>query len=110
MFHITGNGSKSSLWDFLWRNMCHANIVKFRDAMSTIGWRGILTMSDAHVSYSSFHKILSEKYSKCIPIRKVSKRYFDNKPWLTAALTESIKTTNKLYVNRYKIIDYNEKI
>ena len=52
VFHITGNGSKSSLWDSessYGRNMCHANIVKFRDAMSTIDWREILSMSDAQV-------------------------------------------------------------
>ena len=112
VFHITGNGSKSSLCDQeppLGRNMCHANIVKFREAMSTIDWREILSMSDAQVAYSSFHRILSEKYNNCFPIRKISKRYFDNKPWLTAALKESIKTKNKLYANRYKGTDYNER-
>ena len=88
--------------------MCHANIVKFRDAMSTIDWREILSMSDAQVAYSSFHRIISEKYNNCFPICKINKRYFNNKPWLTAALKESIKTKNKLYVNRYKGTDYNE--
>ena len=41
---------ESSLCDpepFLGRNMCHANIVKFREAMSTFDWREILSMSDA---------------------------------------------------------------
>ena len=101
VFHITGSGSKSYLCDSepsLGRNMCYANIVKFREAMSTIDWREILSMSDAQVVYSSFYGILSEKYNNCFPIRKVSKRYFYNKPWLTAALKLSIKTKNKLYV------------
>ena len=96
VFHITGNVSKSSLCDsepsFV-RNMCHANIVKFRDAMSAIDCREILSMSDAQVAYSSFHhQIISEKYNKCFPIRKINKRYFNNKHWLTPALKESIKT------------------
>ena len=59
VFHITGNGSKSSLCDSepsLGCNMCHTNIVKFREAMSTIDWREILSMSDAQVAYSSFIK------------------------------------------------------
>ena len=30
------------------------------------------------------------------------KKYFNNKPWLTPALKDSIKNKNKLYVNRYK--------
>ena len=112
VFHITGNVSKSSLCDSepsFGRNMCLANVVKFRDAMSVIDWREILSMSDAQVAYSSFHKIISEKDNKCFPIRKINKRYFNNKPWLTPALKESIKTKNKLYINRHKRIDHNEK-
>ena len=54
------------------RNMCHANIIKFRDAMSAVDWRWILSMSDAQVAYSSFHKLLSDKYNKCFPIRKIN--------------------------------------
>ena len=50
--------------------MCHANIVKFRDAISSIDWREILSRSDAQVAYSSFHRILSEKYNNWFPIRK----------------------------------------
>ena len=66
-------------------------------------------MSDAQVAYSSFNKIISEKYNKCFPIRKINKRYFNNKPWLTPALKESIKTKNKLYINRYKGRDHDKK-
>ena len=77
--------------------------------MSAIDWRELLSMSDAQVAYSSFHKIISEKYNKCFPIRKINKRYFNNKHWLTPALKESIKTKNKLYINRYKGIDHNKK-
>ena len=112
VFHITGNASKSSLSDTepsLRRNMCHANIVKFRDAMSAVDWREILSMSDAQVAYSSFHKLISDKYNKCFPIRKINKKYFNNKPWLTTALKESIKTKNKLYIDRYKGTNCNEK-
>ena len=100
VFHITGNLSKSSLYDSersFGCNMCHANVVKFRDAMSVIDWREILSMSDAQVAYSSFHKIISEKYNKWFPIRKINKRYFNDKPWLTPALQESIKTKKVTY-------------
>ena len=101
VFHITGNVSKSSLCDSepsFGRNMCHANIVKFKDAMSAIDWREILSMSDAQVACSLFHKIISEKYNKCFPIRKINKRYFNNKPWLTPALKASIKTKKISYI------------
>ena len=91
------------------RNMCHANIVKFRDAMSAVDWREILSMSDTQVAYSSFHKLISDEYNKCFPIRKINKKYFNNKPWLTIALKESIKTKNKLYIDRYKGVNCNER-
>ena len=65
MFHITGNVSKSSLCDsepsFV-RNMCHANIVKFRDAMSAIDWRELLSMSVAQVAYSSFPRNITNAF------------------------------------------------
>ena len=112
VFHITGNGSKSSLCDpesSFGRNMRRANIVKFVDAMSAIDWWEILNIIDAQVAYSSFQKIISEKYNKCFPIREINKRYFNNKPWLTPAFKQSIKTKNKLYIKKFKGIDHDKK-
>ena len=36
------------------------------------------------------------------PYRKLNEPYYNNKPWLTNALKESIKTKNKLFVARNK--------
>ena len=83
MFHITGNGSKSSWCDpepSFGRSMCHANVVKFSDAMWAINLRELLSMGDAQVAYSSLHKIISEEYNKCFPIRKINKQNINNKP------------------------------
>ena len=77
--------------------------------MLTIDWHEILRMSDAQVAYSSFHKIISDKYNTYFPIRKINKRYFNYKPGLTPALKESIQTKSKLYMNRYKGINHNKK-
>ena len=41
-------------------------------------------------------------YDICFPLVKRKKKYYNNKPWLTSALKESIKVKNKLYVNRNK--------
>ena len=111
MFHITGNGSKSSLCDpepSFGHNKCHANVVKFSDAMSAIDWWELLSMGDAQVAYSPLHKIISEEYNKCFPIRKINKRYINNKPCLTPDLKESIKT-KKLYNDWFKRIDHAKK-
>ena len=110
VFHITGNGGKNSLCDSestFGRNMCHANIVRGRNVNYWLA--EILSMSDAQVAYSSFHKVISQKYNKCFPIRKINKRCFNNKRRLTPTWKESIKTRNKLYINRCKGIDDNKK-
>ena len=39
-----------------------------------------------------------------------SNRYTNNKPWLTTALKESIKTKNKLYMNRNRGDDNGERL
>ena len=96
-------------WTFFWAYTCHANIVKFRDVMSTFDWREKLSMSDAQVADSSFHEIISKKYNKYFPIRKINKRYFNNKRWLTLSIKEPVNTKNKFYVNRYKGIYHNKK-
>ena len=71
-----------------------------------------LTESKAYrikVIYSEFHKILCEKYNKCFPYRKLNKPYYNNKPWLTNALKESIKTKNKFFVARNKSNNSEER-
>ena len=70
--------------------------------MQIVEWAHVTNKSDTQAAYSEFHKILCEKYNKCFPYRKPNKPYYNNKPWLTNALKESIKTKNKLFVARNK--------
>ena len=65
-------------------------------------WDSVTNKTDSQAAYSEFHRILCEKYNKCFPYRKLSKPYYNNKHWPTNALKESIKTKNKLFVNRNK--------
>ena len=62
--------------------------------MQIVEWAPVTNKSDTQAAYSEFHKILCEKYNKCFPYRKLNKPYYNNKPWLTNALKESIKTKN----------------
>ena len=70
--------------------------------MKNVIWDDILLEQDTQQAYTTFQDALLEIYNKCFPMRKVSKKYFFNKPWLTPALKESIKIKNKLYVSRNK--------
>ena len=66
---------------------------------------------NAQLAYSTFHKVISEKYSKCFPLRKSSgNQYTNNNPWLSPAMKESIKVKNKLYINRNKGDNKEEKL
>ena len=62
-----------------------------------------MTETNAQQAYSKFHETIKELYKTCFPSRKIKKKqYYYNKPWLTAALKESIRMKNKLFVNKNK--------
>ena len=66
--------------------------------MNMVDWQFVLTETDTQSAYNKFHEVISTKYNACFPYRKIFKKYYKNKPWLSTALTESIKIKNKLYV------------
>ena len=82
------------------RDMCHRNIEKFISRIQAVDWQETMTETNVQQAYSKFHETITELYKTCFPFRK--KQYYYNKPWLTAALKESIKMKNKLFVNKNK--------
>ena len=46
------------------------NAQKFINEIQEIDWTNESIETDAQLAYSKFHKILSEKYNKCFPLRK----------------------------------------
>ena len=104
IFHIAGNAENASyggdISPILQRNYSQRNINKFLNEVHEIEWSGITEMDDAHQAYSAFHKLLAEKYASCFPFKKIAKRYYHNKPWLTAGLKESIKIKKKSCMSR----------
>ena len=100
IFHVAGNAENDSrggdITPVLQRNYCQRNVNKFINEVKEIEWSGVTEIDDAQLAYSAFHKLLAEKYSSCFPFKKIAKRYYHNKPWLTTGLKESIKIKNKL--------------
>ena len=92
------------------RDMRHQNVVKFSEELKGIDWENVVNKQNAQEAYSIFHKIITEKYNLCFPIKKCRKRYYNKKPWLTSALKQSIKVKNKLYVWRNKGNDIEQKV
>ena len=101
VFHVAGNAKTDHAQTgipVLIRNMGQRNIAKFISEMNMIDWQFVLNETDTAMAYSKFHEAISLKYNACFPYRKISKKYYKNKPWLSTALKESIKIKNKLYV------------
>ena len=113
-FHIAGKTPLSSENNdqsppLLLRNFSQRNINRFITEMSNVDWQPIIDLNDARDSYANFQNKISKLYDICFPLTKTKKKYFNNKPWLTSALKESIKRKNKLYVNRNKGQNPHEK-
>ena len=101
VFHVAGKAKTDHAQTgipVLIRNMGRRNIAKFISEMNMIDWQFVLNETDTAMAYRKFHEAISLKYNACFPYRKISKRYYKNKPWLSTALKESIKIKNKLYV------------
>ena len=90
VFHIAGNMSTSKLTQpvspKLRRDMRRENIEKFSTEMQKINWNNLLCINDTQSAYSTFHKMLSDVYDKCLPYKKIDKPYYNKKTWLTLAL------------------------
>ena len=99
IFHITDNTkvTSSALPTSFYRDHSTKNIEKFKEELQNLEWQEIKSERNAQKAYSIFHTILSEKYNKCFPLKKVKKKYYCNKPWLTPVLKQAIKRKNKLY-------------
>ena len=113
VFHITENSRNDkgdSLVPQLKRNMKLTNIQKFANEMNDVVWDSVTMAHDPQRAYTEFHKIISEKYNKSFPYRKYTKSYYVSKSWLTPALKESIKRKNKLYANRNKGANPEERL
>ena len=92
IFHIAGNikyDETNSPDVGLIRDIRQCNINKFINEMQLVEWDSVTNKTDTQAAYSEFHRILCEKYNKCFPYRKLSKPYYNNKPWLTNALKDS---------------------
>ena len=112
VFHVAGNAKTDHAQTgipVLIHDMGQRNIAKFISEMNMIDWQFVLNETDTVMAYSEFHEAISLKYNACFPYRKISKKYYKNKPWLSTALKESIKIKNKLYVKSKRSGD-SEKV
>ena len=80
------------------RNINMENIMKFHVKLEESKIQEIIKISNTKNAYTSFHKILTDTYNKCFPIKKHKiKSYTNNKPWLTQGIKNGIKHKNFLY-------------
>ena len=88
ILHIAGNITYDETnfpGVLLIRDIRQGNINKFINEIQLVAWDSVTNKADTQAAYNGFHRILCEKYYKCFPYRKLSKPYYNNKPWLTNA-------------------------
>ena len=73
------------------------NRQSFYAALSEIEWDSLYYENDAQCSFSIFHSTLTNLYNKHFPKRRIKMKHYKNKPRLTDALRDCIRTENKLY-------------
>ena len=113
VFHISKNNKNlndNTVVPILKRDMRLQNVQTFVNEINAVNWEQVTESNDPQMAYSEFHKIISLNYNKSFPYRKLTKKYHNNKPWLTASLKESIRVKNKLYKNRNKGSNHEERL
>ena len=105
VFHVAGNTmskSKDYLSPTVKRDMSHRNVQKIIDEIQQVDWQIVTEIRDPQSAYTQFHNVIFQTYDKCFPYKRYKSGYATKKPWITTAIRESIKTKNKLYINRNK--------
>ena len=75
----------------------------FAEAISETNWCEIYNAYDTQESFELSHSKLIALHNKCFPKQVKRKKYCNRKPWLSDALRNLIRHTNKLYHKYRKV-------
>ena len=64
--------------------------------MESVNWERIYQDEDDDF-YTNFVTVVLRIYNSCFPLVRVSRKRWNDKPWLTKGLKTSIKTKHRLY-------------
>ena len=74
-----------------------SSLKAFKKDLLIVDWDEILNSCDVDEAYNSFLCKFKEKYDSNFIPRKINKKKFPKKPWVTASLLKCINKKNKLY-------------
>ena len=72
------------------------NCANFKSKMESVNWEQIYQNEDDDF-YTNFVTVVLQIYNSCFPLVRVSRKRWNDKPWLTKGLKTSIKTKHRLY-------------
>jgi hypothetical protein len=87
---------------YLARDYCNANKLLFAQKVENHDWSNITTSHDAQAAFTDFHKVISDIYKTCFPLKLVKIGYKTRLSWLTTGLKNSIKRKNILFLKQKK--------
>ena len=90
------------------RNVTTQNIEMLCECLRIQNWNDINNSTDVNISYDRFVIKFCELYDKSCPIKKITRRHRNIKPWLTKGLLNACKKKNSLYKNFIRTKDAND--
>ena len=96
------NRKNDELTTFKTRILSDKNIQIFSQKLASCNWDFVLHNQDGRETFDLFYNKFQSIYNDAFPIKVTTAKYDNRKPWLSAALKNSIKLKNRLYVNQLK--------
>ena len=79
------------------RDKSDQNISSFLEELDYIDWSNLDGYNDPKICYSKFLERYTKTYEKHFPLKKLKRRLYPRRPWISQGLLKSIKQKNKLY-------------
>ena len=79
------------------------NIYNLKTELEQVDWSQIYSLTNIDLAYKLFHDTIVKSLNKHIPIETKKVKAYSNvhKPWITSAISKSIRRKNNLYKNYF---------
>jgi hypothetical protein len=82
------------------RNFSLNNNETFKYKLSCLRWNAIFyNISDINECFTKFISIVNDLFNECFPLKRISRKAFKDKKWMTGSLKISCKQKSILYRN-----------
>ena len=70
--------------------------------LESVNWNQVFVQDDVNIAYNKFNVIMTNAFNESFPLKPLSRKRAEDKPWITTALKTSSRMRNSLYKNKCK--------